>query len=231
MKKLKLLSGAISLAILCSTASVQAESVVGQLVATPTATINAGANQHVTGSQATAYIQGDTITTGSEASASLSFTSGETNLVVAPNTTMAVLDASTSAISLTHGAVNVTASINQSVSVSTSVGVFELASPTAIDAVVVFDKGQFSAISNDGLLTVTSQSGAVITAVESGNAYIFDGKKATSVDVQAAPVATTAATTTTLTTVAIAAGVVGTTALVASEISDGDDAEASSPSE
>jgi len=167
MIKLKILSSALSLAVLCSASVANAEStVVGQLVASPSAVINAGSAQQVVGTQAMAYIEGDTITTGADANAAVSLTSGKASLVVAPNTV-------------------VQAEEGQAVTVETSVGSFELLSSSAVNAIASFENGEFSAISKSGLLTVTSQDGSV-TSIDAGNAFVYNTQGATSLNVQAA---------------------------------------------
>lgn len=226
MIKLKVLSSVLSLAVLCSAPIANAESkVVGQLVANPSAIINAGAAQQRVGSQATAYIQGDTITTGSDASATVSLSSGSAKLVVAPNTVMAVINAAGTEFSLSQGAFNVQAKEGQTVTVDTSVGAFDLVSSSSLNAIASFQSGEFAVVSKKGLLTVTSQDGAVLS-IDAGNAYVYNDKGAASLNVQiATPAATTAGAGAGLGT-AIGVGVgVGAVGLgISQSASDGGDA-------
>ena len=222
MIKLKVLSGVLSVAVLCSASIVSAESaVVGQLVANPSAIINAGSAQQKVGSQATAYIQGDTITTGSGSSASVSLSSGVAKLVIAPNTVMAVTNASSTQFSLSRGAFSVQAKEGQMVTVETSVGAFDLVSSASIDAIASFQNGEFSVIPKNGLLTVTSQDGSV-TSIDTGSAFVYNVKGATSLDVQTAETGSGGGS---LAAVAVAGGVVAGGVLISEGISDGDDSE------
>jgi len=232
MIKTKLVSSVLSFAILCSAASVNAETVVvGQLTANPSAVIGAGVTSHTVKGNSIAYIEGDLVTTSSDSSAKINLTSGAAQVVVAPNTVMSVVDAEQASFSLTQGAISVKAQSGETVSVSTPIGSYELSSVTAIDAVAVFQDGEFAAISKADSLTVTSQGGSVVTVVDSTNAFVSNGVSAKSVDVQAAGAAgaaaggaTTAATTVGLTVAAVGAGIAGVTAVVSETVSDTDEA-------
>ena len=184
--KLKVLSSALSLVVLCSSPIVNAESIVaGQLTANPVATISAGEIKQRVGLQATSYVEGDTISTGVDSNAKISLTSGLANVVIAPNTVMSVTDASETNFSLTDGAFSVDAKTGQVVSVETPSGLYELSSNSSVNAVVTFQNGQFAAVSKSGLLNVQTSNG-VVTPIEAGDAFVFNSDSATSVDVQTA---------------------------------------------
>jgi len=227
MMKSKLVSSALSLAILCSTSIANAETVVGQLVAKPSAVINADAAPFEVGSETTAYIEGDSVTTGSEASATISLTSGMARIVVAPNTIMSVVDADTASLSLVKGAISVSAQADQSVVVTTTVDSYELVSESAVDAVVAFENDELSVLPKSGSLVVTSQNGAAVTTVDAGNVFVSNGGQAKSVDVNTGTLGTTGA----LNTVLIVGGVVVGTAAISEAVSDGDEADDGSESE
>lgn len=220
MNKLKVLSGVLSLAVLSSASVANASSsVVGQLIANPSALV---AEQQV-GNQATAYIEGDSIVTGSDSSATVSLSSGNAKLTVAPNTVMSVIDADSAQFSLTQGAFSVETKAGQKVTIETQAGSFELVSETSVNAVASFQNGEFAAVSKNGLLAISSSEG-VVTSIDAGEAFVYNDKGAESVNVQiqtaaggstAAPVAAAAAT-----AVVIAVA----TVVVAEEISDGEDA-------
>ena len=184
--KLKILSSAFSLVVLCSAPIVNAESLIaGQLVANPSVTIIAGEIEHKVGAQTTSYIEGDKISTDANSNAKISLVSGLANIIVAPNTVMSVTDASQTDLSLIEGAISVDAKAGQIVSVETASGSYELSSSTSVDAVVTFRNGEFAAVSKAGLLNVQTPQG-VVTPIESGSAFVFNSESAESVDVQAA---------------------------------------------
>jgi len=193
-------------------------------VANPTAVVSSGAIQHTVSDSSVAYVEGDSVTTGSDSSATVNLTSGKARVVVAPNTVMSVLDADQASFSLTQGALQVTAEAGQVVTVVTSAGSYELASVGAIDAVAVFENGEFSAITKAGSLLVTSEQGSVVTEVEAGEAFVAHQGVAKSVDVQTAGTAGSG-----LNTVLIVGGVTVFTAVVAEEISDAGEQEVASP--
>ena len=184
--KLKMLSSALSLIVLSTANIASANSlVVGQMVGNPVATVSTGSVKHRIGSQSAAYLEGDTITTEADSNAKVSLTSGLANIVIAPNTVMSVLDASETKFSLTKGAFSVEAKDGQIVSVQTSKGVFELSSKLPVNAVVSYQDGDFAAVSKGDVLNVQSQDG-VVTAIESGGAFVFNNDGAASLEVQAA---------------------------------------------
>jgi len=229
MIKSKVLSSALSLAILSSGAVTNAgSSVVGQLVANPSAVVA----QQIVGSQAMAYIEGDAITTGLNSSATVTLSSGNAKVVIAPNTVMSVSDASSALFSLTQGAFNVEAKEGQSVTVETQAGSFKLVSEKSVNAVVSFQNGEFAAISNGGLLTVASSDG-VVTSIDVSDAFVYNDKGAQSLDVQAAGAAGAgAAGGSALATGLIVAGIIATTIVVGEEVSDSDnDDDVASPAQ
>ena len=186
MIKLKILSSALSLVVLCSVSTVvNAETVVGELVGNPAVIVSVGEAKQKVGLQATAYVEGDTISTGADSNAKIALTSGLANIVIAPNTVMSVVDASETTFSLTEGAFSVDAKTGQVVFVETAAGVYELSASSSVNAVVTFQNGEFAAVSKTGLLNVQAPNG-VVTPIETGNAFVFNDKGATSVDVQSA---------------------------------------------
>ena len=186
--KLKVLSAALSLVVLCSSPIANAGSqVAGQLIANPLAIVSSGAIEQKVGSQKVSYIEGDTILTKADSNAEISLTSGLANVVVAPNTVMSVTNASETNFSLTQGAFSVDAKAGQVVTVETLAGLFQLTSNSAVNAIVTFQNGEFAAVSKDGVLNVQADDG-VVTVIDSGGAFVFnaEGEGATSVEVQAA---------------------------------------------
>jgi len=148
MIKSKFFKNTLLLASLCSASSlVSAETVVGQIVASPKATINAEAIPQEIGGQFVSYVEGDSITTGSSAQASINLTSGVARVTLSPNTVMSVVDADSAIFSLDQGAFSVKAKSGQNVVVSTTAGSFELSSDLAINAVASFKDGQFAVLS------------------------------------------------------------------------------------
>ena len=184
--KLKVLCSAISLVVMSSAQTVNAESIVaGQLIANPTAIVSADGVKQKVGSQATSYIEGDMISTDAQSSAKVSLSSGSATIVVAPSSKVSVKDASDNLFLLENGAFGIDAKPGQVVSIETTSGTFKLSSDSSVSAVARIDNGSFAAISKSGSLNVESQDG-VVTVVDSGNAYVFNDNVASSVDVQAA---------------------------------------------
>lgn len=225
MMKSKLVSSALSLAILCSASVVNAETVVGQVVAKPSATINANVSPLQVGDSATAYIEGDSVTTNGDASAIINLTSGVARIVIAPHTVMSVVDAENASLSLTQGAISVNAEMGRSVVITTSVGSFELVSDKAVDAVVAFEAGELSILPKSGTLVVTADDGLVVSSIDAGNAFISNGRVARSVDVQLGGTAGGSS----LNTALIIGGIVIGTAVASDQLSDGDEAGDASP--
>jgi len=232
--KLKVISSALSLVVLCSAPIVNAESIVaGQLVANPVATVSTGEIKQKVGLQSISYIEGDTITTEADSNAKIALTSGLANVVIAPNTVMSVVDASETKFSLTQGAFSVDAQAGKVVAVETESGLYELSSNSAVNAVVTFQNGEFAAISKAGLLNVQAPNG-LVTPIESGDAFVFNDKGATSVEVQAGgEEEDDEAGYFTLNNGLIVGGIVIATGLLVSTFSDGDDSDdiSASPAE
>jgi len=234
MIRSKLVNSAISLAVLCSASAVSASAeVAGKIVANPTAVVSSGAIKHTVANSAVTYIEGDLVTTGSEASASINLSAGNAKITLAPNTAMSVVDAEKATLSLTQGALKIKAEQGQSVVVNTANGSYTLTSETAINAIAAFENGEFSAISKAGELLISSQQGSVVTLIDSSNAFVSNGELAKSVNVQlaggaaagAAGGAAGAATAVAATTVAVSVASVAAVAVVADEVSDSGEPE------
>ena len=232
MIRSKLVNSAISLAVLCSASAVSASAeVAGKIVANPTAVVSSGAVKHTVANSAVTYIEGDLVTTGSEASASINLSAGNAKITLAPNTAMSVVDAEKAMLSLTQGALKIKAEQGQSVVVNTANGSYTLTSETAINAIAAFENGEFSAISKAGELLISSQQGSVVTLIDSSNAFVSNGELAKSVNVQlagaagAAGGAAGAGAAVAVTTVAVSVAGAAAVAVVADEVSDSGEPE------
>ena len=183
MIKTKFLSGVISAAVFSSMSLANAgDQVVGQLVANPTAIINASSAKLKVGAQPTSYIEGDTITTGSDASATIYLSSGGVKLTIAPNSLAAVSDALNGQFIMFQGALSIDAKKGQEISIKTPTGTFELAADR-VNAIISYENGEFAAITKGGSLTITSQGG-VVSSIDTGTAFVYNDAGAKSLDVQ-----------------------------------------------
>jgi len=160
--------------------------VVGQVLANPSATINAESSAKRIGSSTVPYIQGDTITTAEKSTAAVTLTSGRASFVAAPNTTMKVVDGDKGEVAIRGGAVKFSAVANFPVMFTSPVGTFVVRSDSDIDAVAVVDDGKFGVVAKNGSFVIESDNGRVVNKVARGEAYAYSNNAVEVVDVQAA---------------------------------------------
>ena len=138
MIKLKVRAAVAAVALVCATASAVAETkVIGEVVASPSAVLNAGSASQRVDTRLVPYLQGDKLTTSNDASAAISLTSGKASFAAAPSTVMQIVDGDKGEVAVDQGAVKFSAVQGFPISFTTISGTIKVSSDVAMEAVVV----------------------------------------------------------------------------------------------
>lgn len=173
MKTSKILVSLFAVSMtLVSTGSFAVNSVIGKMNAESTVIVNPGASQQRVGSDEFAYIQGQVVSTVGSDKAQISLGSSQTNVTLAPESILSIESDSPLKLNLTQGAVSFVAPEGSSVSIESPKGTFNLTSEGRVDAIAVFNDGEFAIMPNSGNLAVTPATGDVVSILSTENAFV-----------------------------------------------------------